>query len=177
MRHVITTALLAGWMLAAGQAQAEDITVKMFKATQNGPGDAIGTITISDTDKGAVFKLALHGLPPGSHGFHAHENANCGPTMFSGGILIPAGAAGAILDPDQTGKHLGPNGDGYLGDLPVIDVDGNGIAEETLTAPRIKDIEVLKGRALVINVGGDNYKDTPLLNGGGGGRLACGVIQ
>lgn len=176
MRHVITTALLAALMLAAAQAHAETITVKMFKATQNGSGDAIGTITISDSDGGAAFKLALHGLPPGSHGFHAHDNANCGPTMYSGGILIPAGAAGQILDPEQTGKHRGPTGDGYLGDLPVMEVDDKGIADETLIAPRIKDIEVLRSHALVISTGGDNYKDTPLLNGGGGGRIACGVI-
>ena len=49
-------------------------------------------------------------------------------------------------------------------------------ATATLTAPHIKDIAALKGRALVIHVGGDNYADQPLPLGGGGARLACGVI-
>jgi Cu-Zn family superoxide dismutase len=176
MRHLVKTSLVVTLLLAANQARAEDITVKMLKATQSGTGDPIGIVTISDTDKGASFKLALHGLPPGTHGFHVHENGNCGPTIFSG-ILIPAGTAGSHFDPDQTGKHLGPNGEGHLGDLPVMEVEANGATDQTLTASRIKSIDDLKGRALVINVGGDNYKDTPLLDGGGGGRIACGVIQ
>jgi Cu-Zn family superoxide dismutase len=176
MRHLVKTSLVVTLLLTATQARAEDITVKMFKATQSGNGDAIGMVTISDTDKGASFKLALHGLPPGTHGFHVHENGNCGPTLYSGGLLIPAGAAGGHLDPDHTGKHLGPNGEGHLGDLPVMEVEANGSTDQTLIAPRIKDTGDLKGRSLVINVGGDNYKDTPLLDGGGGGRIACGVI-
>ncbi len=180
MRHLVKTSLVVTLLLAATHfattgARAEDITVKMSKATQSGTGDPVGTVTISDTDKGASFKLALHGLPPGTHGFHVHENGNCGPTFYSG-ILIPAGAAGGHLDPDHTGKHLGPDGEGHLGDLPVMEVEADGTTDQTLIAPRIKNIEDLKGRALVINVGGDNYKDTPLLDGGGGGRIACGVI-
>jgi len=181
MHHPVKTSLVVALLytaafFAAGQARAADITVKMFKATPNGTGDALGTVTISDTDKGASFKLALHGLPPGTHGFHVHENGTCGPTIYTG-ILIPAGAAGGHYDPDHTGKHLGPNGEGHLGDLPVLEIDGKGAADQTLLAPRIKNIGDLKGLSLVINIGGDNYSDTPRLDGGGGGRIACGLIQ
>ena len=109
------------------------------------------------------------------HGFHVHENANCGPTYLNG-VRIPAGAAGGHLDPDETGSHEGPTGQGHLGDLPVVDVAADGTANQTLTAPRIKDIKVLKGHALIIHIGGDNYSDTPSLGGGGGGRFACGLI-
>jgi Cu-Zn family superoxide dismutase len=41
-------------------------------------------------------------------------------------------------------------------------------------APRLK-LSDIQGRALVIHEGGDNYSDTPE-NGGGKGRIACGVI-
>ena len=34
----------------------------------------------------------------------------------------------------------------------------------------------LYGRALVIHAGGDNYSDSPEPLGGGGARLACGVV-
>ena len=44
-------------------------------------------------------------------------------------------------------------------------------------APRIKDASQLKGRALVLHAGGDNYEDTPAPNGGGGDRIACGIIK
>jgi superoxide dismutase, Cu-Zn family len=178
MKHPIGTALCLTLILTAtaSPAIAADMTVTMHKATQDGDGQPLGTITIVGSDAGATFKLDLHGLPPGPHGFHVHENDNCGPTMMNG-IRIPAGAAGGHLDPEHTGKHSGPSGDGHLGDLPVLDVANDGTATQTLNAPRIKDIAALRKHALVIHIGGDNYSDSPNLLGGGGGRIACGVIE
>jgi Cu-Zn family superoxide dismutase len=177
MKHPIGTSLCLALltMVVALPASAADLTVTLYQATRDGTGATIGSVTISGSEAGATFKLALHGLPPGPHGFLVHENADCGPT-FINGIRIPAGAAGAPLDPDNTGKHAGPTGDGYLGDLPVLTVAADGTTTQTLTAPRIKNIEVLKGHALVIHIGGDNYSDSPDLVGGTGGRLACGAI-
>jgi len=178
MKHPIGTALCLALMASAMAlpALAADLAVTMRKATQDGTGETLGTITIAGTGAGATFKLALHGLPPGPHGFHVHENANCDPTYLNG-VRIPAGAAGSHYDPDNTGKHEGPIGEGHLGDLPVLIVEANGTATQTLTAPRIKDIDKLKGQALIIHSGGDNYSDSPALLGGGGGRIACGLIQ
>jgi Cu-Zn family superoxide dismutase len=178
MKHPIGTAIGLTLVLSAiaSPAWAADLTVTMRKATQDGTSDTLGTITVTASSAGATFELDLHGLPPGLHGFHVHENDTCGPTMM-GGIRIPAGAAGDHLDPDNIGKHTGPLGDGHLGDLPLIEAGTNGIAKLSVTAPRIKDIEVLHKRSLVIQIGGDNYGDSPARNGGGGGRFACGVIQ
>jgi Cu-Zn family superoxide dismutase len=162
-------------MAFAAPAMAADITVQMHKATQDGTGESIGTVTISETDAGTALKLDLHGLPPGQHGFHVHENANCGPTLLNG-VRIPAGAAGSHLDPEHTGKHQGPMGEGHLGDLPAIEADASGKAAATLVAGRIKDLDTLKGHALIIHAGGDNYQDSPLPLGGGGSRFACGTI-
>jgi superoxide dismutase, Cu-Zn family len=178
MRHPIGTALCLAILATAFTmpALAADLTVIMHKATQDGTGESLGTITIAGSDAGATFALHLHGLPPGPHGFHVHDNANCGPTLLNT-VRIPAGAAGGHLDPDETGKHEGPMGAGHLGDLPVLEVAPDGTATQTLTALRIKDINVLKGHALIIHIGGDNYSDLPSLLGGGGGRFACGLIQ
>ena len=33
------------------------------------------------------------------------------------------------------------------------------------------------GRALMIHANGDNYSDIPKKLGGGGARVACGVVQ
>lgn len=161
---------LASWPAAAADA----VTVPMAKATSSGPGDSIGSITIQDTPTGLQFKLALVGLPPGPHGFHVHENGSCLPTLTAG-VRIAAGAAGAHWDPEFTGKHLGPEGSGHKGDLPLIDVANNGTANQTLAVPRLKSLEALRGRSLVIHVRGDNYSDQPDPLGGGGLRLACGV--
>jgi superoxide dismutase, Cu-Zn family len=163
-------------MAIAQPAIAADLTVTMHKATQDGTSDALGTIAIANSGGGAILKLDLHGLPPGPHGFHVHENGSCGPTMMNG-TRIPAGAAGGHLDPDRTNKHEGPAGEGHLGDLPLLTVEANGTATQTLTAPRIKDIGALKGHALMIHSGGDTYSDSPNPLGGGGGRFACGIVE
>jgi Cu-Zn family superoxide dismutase len=42
-------------------------------------------------------------------------------------------------------------------------------------APRLK-LADLKGRSLMIHSGADNYFDAPEKNGGGGERIACGVM-
>lgn len=178
MKHPTGYALCLSMFTAmafALPAKAADMAVVMHKVTQDGTGEAVGTIVIASTPAGATFKLDLHGLPPGPHGFHVHENDNCGPT-FMNGVRIPGGAAGSHFDPDRTYKHAGPDGDGHLGDLPLIVVGADGTATQTLTAPRIKDTDVLKARGLVIQADGDTYSDVPNL-GGGGARIACGVVE
>ncbi|HAQ86214.1 MAG TPA: superoxide dismutase [Cu-Zn] SodC1, partial [Pseudomonas sp.] len=44
-------------------------------------------------------------------------------------------------------------------------------------APRLKSLGDLKGHALMVHEGGDNYSDEPKPLGGGGARVACGVIE
>jgi Cu-Zn family superoxide dismutase len=162
-------------LAAASPALAQKLSTPMALATPTGPGDSVGEITITEGRGGAMFHLRLHGLPPGPHGFHVHAMPSCAAGEKDG-KPVPAGAAGAHLDPDKTGIHMGPAGMGHLGDLPFITVAADGTAKETLAAPRIKSLDDLKGHALMIHVGGDNYSDQPAPLGGGGARLACGVI-
>lgn len=85
-------------------------------------------------------------------------------------------AAGGHWDPKKTGAHKGPWDDsGHLGDLPALAVDADGHIQPVV-APRIKKINALKGRSLMIHAGGDNYSDHPVALGGGGARKYCGVI-
>ena len=71
--------------------------------------------------------------------------------------------------------HMGPEGQGHLGDLPRVQVGADGTSKATLSAPRIKSVAEMQGHALMLHAGGDNYTDQPPL-GGGGARLACGVV-
>lgn len=180
MKHPIGDALRLTMVIAtmaiALPARAADLTVSMHKVTPDGTAADLGTIVVVNSEAGITLKLNLHGLPPGPHGFHVHENGNCSPILMNG-TRIPGGAAGSHLDPDHTYKHEGPTGEGHLGDLPVLIAEADGTATQTLTAPRIKDIEILKQRALIIHTGGDTYADLPNPLGGGGGRFACGVIE
>lgn len=64
-----------------------------------------------------------------------------------------------------------------MGDLPLLVVNAEGYATTTVTAPRLKSLDEVKGKALMVHVGGDNMSDQPKPLGGGGARYACGVIK
>ncbi|HEX6791446.1 MAG TPA: superoxide dismutase [Cu-Zn] SodC, partial [Candidatus Krumholzibacteria bacterium] len=138
-------------------------------------GESVGTITVSDTEHGALFTPQLSKLAPGLHGFHLHENPTC-ECAPKEGKMTAAHAAGAHLDPAKTGKHEGPYGKGHLGDLPPLYVAADGTCTLPVLAPRLKVSDV-KNRALMIHAGADNYSDTPEALGGGGARIACGVVK
>lgn len=172
-KNLHTLAALA-LSLCAVSAAAETV-VPIHKVDQNGLGERIGEVTITESEFGLVFTPSLKGLSAGLHGFHVHQNASCEPSE-SGGTVTPAGAAGGHYDPDNAGAHGTPWGDGHLGDLPALYVDSDGAATHPVLAPRLKRSD-LNGRALMIHAGGDNYSDQPQPLGGGGGRIACGVID
>jgi superoxide dismutase, Cu-Zn family len=160
--------------LIAVPAAAAQVSVPMALVNEQGFGATIGTVTLMDSPGGLVMTPDLVGLPPGGHGFHVHARGDCGVTL-SEGKPVPAGAAGGHFDPQGTGTHLGPTGAGHLGDLPVLEVAADGHATTAVTAPRLTVAQV-RGLALVIHAGGDNYADQPTPLGGGGLRIACGAI-
>jgi Cu-Zn family superoxide dismutase len=153
------------------------ITVPMTLVNASGAGASIGDIDVRNGMSGVELALHLHGLPPGDHGFHLHGTASCAAAANPQGQMTAAGGAGGHFDPANTGRHEGPNGAGHLGDLPVIHVGADGSASQTLLAPRFHSIDELRGHALIIHAGGDNYSDTPSPLGGGGARIACGVVS
>ena len=154
---------------------AADIVVSMNLVNEQGVGKGIGTITISEGPAGLVFTPQLTDLSPGVHGFHVHQNPDCAAGTKEG-KQVPGLAAGGHYDPANTAKHEGPYGKGHLGDLPSLTVGAEGKASTAVTAPRLKMAD-MKGRSLMIHAGGDNYADQPAPLGGGGARVACGVIK
>lgn len=161
--------------LAMGAAQAATMTVTMNATDSKGVGKSLGTVEISSTKHGTVFTPRLKGLTPGIHGFHIHTNPNCGPAEKAGKV-VPGLGAGGHYDPKNAGGHGTPWGAGHLGDLPALYVTSDGSATTPVLAPRVKFAD-LKGRALMIHAGGDNYSDKPQKLGGGGARVACGVVK
>jgi Cu-Zn family superoxide dismutase len=105
-----------------------------------------------------------------------HSEGSCEPAVNDEGQMSAAQAAGGHYDPDNTGRHEGPQGEGHKGDLPVLEVAADGTAQDTLTAPRLTVADA-RGRALMIHAGGDNYSDEPQPLGGGGARIACGIVD
>jgi Cu-Zn family superoxide dismutase len=159
---------ILGLTLFTTAAFASTTTVKMFNTAKTGQGSSVGTVTFTDTKMGLLIQPHLIQLPPGMHGFHIHVGNSCSDMGM---------AAMGHLDPKNTGKHLGPyDANGHLGDLPALYVDNNGTADTPILAPQltVKDIE---HHTVMVHAGGDNYSDTPEKLGGGGARVACGVIN
>jgi Cu-Zn family superoxide dismutase len=161
--------LLATIGLTMASIALADTTVSMNFTAENGVGEPAGTVSISKTQYGLLLTPDLHGLTPGAHGFHIHQNASCDKNGMS---------AGGHFDPKNTGKHLGPyNDNGHYGDLPILYVNADGTATTPVLAPRIHSVAEIRQHALIIHNAGDNYSDAPEKLGGGGGRMVCGIIN
>lgn len=154
--------LSSAFFYVSGHAASTTATIY---STEN-QGKEIGQVEFMDSDYGLLIMPRLNSLPAGLHGFHLHQHSDCGDHGMS---------AGAHFDPKKTNTHLGPYQKGHLGDLPVLYVSADGQATIPVLAPRLKTSD-LKGLSVMIHAGGDNYSDTPPL-GGGGARIACGVVK
>jgi Cu-Zn family superoxide dismutase len=143
-------------------ACANTLSVPIFSA-ENQP---IGKIEFKDSRYGLIISPNLSHLAPGMHGFHIHQHPDCGDHGMK---------AMGHWDPEHHNHHLGPYAKGHLGDLPVLSVDMKGNAKIPVLAPRLK-VKDLHHHAIMIHAGADTYSDHPEL-GGGGARIACGVIK
>ena len=143
---------------------AAEVSVTIFTTDEH--KKPLGQVVFKDTTYGMLISPQLTSLPAGLHGFHLHQHKDCSDH---------GAAAGGHFDPMSRNSHQGPYGHGHLGDLPALYVDSSGKASTPTLAPRLKTSD-LKGLTIMVHAGGDNYSDNPAL-GGGGARMACGVIQ
>lgn len=158
--------ILGTLLLWASANHADTLSATLyFTDKDNQQATALGRVVFTDSPYGLLVQPELSSLPPGLHGLHLHQYADCGEM---------GNHAGGHFDPQDTKSHQGPYGEGHLGDLPALYVDADGNANLATLAPRLR-VNDLQGLTLMIHANGDNYSDNPPL-GVGGSRLACGVI-
>ncbi|PTU73293.1 superoxide dismutase family protein [Pseudomonas mangrovi] len=157
--------------------QAAPLSIEINQVSASGVGSSLGRVTIEQTAYGLLFTPTLKGLEPGLHGFHVHTNPSCAPAEKDGKPSAAEGAGGH-WDPEKTGKHGHPWDDNaHKGDLPALHVATDGSAQQPVLAPRLKSLDEIRGHAIMLHAGGDNHADHPMPLGGGGARIACGVIE
>lgn len=179
MKKILLASALASSLLLAANMEnfnpksaKEHLVVKVQILDKKKNKDA-GEVVAVQTPYGVAFFPNLKGLEAGIHGFHIHENPDCSATDKGLGMK-----AGGHWDPAKTTKHSFPwDETGHKGDLPALYVDKDGNANNPVLAPKIKDLKELKNHSLMIHFGGDNHSDHPAALGGGGARMACGVIK
>ena len=157
----------------AGSESEKLLTATIRESRIDGVGDVIGIVQFRDSPYGLMIVPILHGLEPGPHALHIHENPDCGPSADGN----PAGAAGSHYDPLGSSAHAGPYKEGHLGDLPNLIVVADGTARISTLAPR-PTLADIKDRALMIHAGADRYESyAEHQHGAGGPRMYCGVIH
>lgn len=142
---------------------------------RNPEGGVVGEATFERVEGGVRIHFEGENLPPGTHGFHIHENGDCAPPTFE--------SAGEHFNPTNAQHGLENPAGHHAGDLPNLEVDVNGRAETDVVAQGVTldeaggaaSLLAGNGTALVIHANPDDQLTDP--SGDAGARIACGVIR
>jgi Cu-Zn family superoxide dismutase len=169
-------------MLAACQPaddQTDDAAPAVPEAEQlgtaalaNADGASAGTAELTATGDDVTIRVALTGLPQGTHAVHLHTTGACDAPDFK--------SAGGHLNPESK-QHGTANPQGsHLGDLGNVEIaaDGSGSIEAVLRANRADALAAIfdaDGTAVMVHADADDNMSDPA--GNAGDRIACGVLS
>lgn len=126
-----------------------------------------GKVVFTQVTDGVKVFIDLRNVPPGEHGFHVHEYANCsGDFEEAGGHFNPG---------DNTHGKPGPNS--HAGDLGNIKADKNGKINTSFTTKSLsfEGPTSLLNKSIIVHEKPDDFKTQP--TGDAGKRIGCGIIK
>lgn len=165
--------ILCGSLFIISQSSLAQ-NLKAMADLVNQKGETAGSVLFEGIEDGVKIKITITKLPAGLHAFHIHETGRSDPPDFksAGGHFNPYKKEHGFLNPG------GP----HAGDLPNIYVKKDGTCDEEIISKRIVLTKAEKnslfkegGTAVMIHQNPDDYVTDPA--GGGGTRIACGVIR
>jgi Cu/Zn superoxide dismutase len=126
-----------------------------------------GTATFTVNGDQVTLSVTMSGVDEdGNHGFHIHENGDCGDM---------GNAAGTHWNPEGN-PHGAFDDGGHLGDVGNIAISGGAgtlsVSTELWTVGGGGETDVI-GRAVMLHADEDSQQP----DANPGGRIACGVIQ
>ena len=175
MRTIITAALAAGTLTLGACGSTMDTGAPVAggrtaaASLRTSAGADAGRATAAEVAGGIRFTADVTGLPPGTHGIHAHTVGACDAPDFT--------TAGPHWNPMMM-KHgtMNPQGP-HKGDLPnlIVGADGRGTIAATIPGATLDGLLDTDGGAMVVHAAADDLMTDP--SGNSGGRIACGVFQ
>ncbi len=168
-RIALCAAAAALASLASASAQERATATASFISKE---GKEAGSAKLSGNDKGVLIEIEVRGLPAGKWvAFHVHETGSCehaGGHMSAGGHFNPAKAEHGY------NAAKGP----HAGDMPNQYVGADGVLRAQVFNHMVRldgGETAIRGRALMIHGGADDYAGQPA--GNAGDRQACGIIK
>ena len=130
---------------------------------------AMGTVHFNQLSDGTVdVQIDLTGVPPGVHGFHVHENGDCGNNgMAAGGHFNPMSMPHA--SPDAASHHAGDFGNVTADEKGEVHAKFN--SHSITVAPGTMSVV---NHAVILHANPDDLTTQP--TGNAGGRIGCGII-
>jgi Cu-Zn family superoxide dismutase len=168
MKKLVLIALATGALACAHSKSGPMAMASLAPTTGN---TANGTVHFQELANhgGVEVQVDLTGVPPGVHGFHVHENGNCGDNgQAAGGHFNPTSMPHAA--PDAASHHAG--------DFGNVTADAKGEVHTTFVTQSITvspGSNSVVGHAIVLHAAPDDLTTQP--SGNAGARIACGVVQ
>ncbi len=128
-----------------------------------------GSVTFTEVEGGVKIVVDLKGAPPGDHGCHVHEKADCSAADFK--------TSGGHFNPDSKNHGRPTDAEHHAGDLGNITVkaDGTGRLELTSKDLTVKDgTHSVIGKGIIIHEKADDFGQP---TGNAGARIGCGEIK